>query len=145
MKCTIVASLLAVGAELVSGSPFSTRALDGSVVIRKSAQNSDVSVDTTVTIDLGGERTPQSLKVLSQPPKSVQLISTTSDAPFVTCDFTCGHRGQSNGQSVTCGSATMKSGAKSNILDASWVDSVESAICFVSATDPTVVPFDDGE
>src|ERR1700759_5597099 len=76
--------------------------------------------------------------VPSQRPKSFQMISTTSDAPYVTCDYTCGHRGQSDGKDITCGSTNMKFGAKSNVLDAAWVDSVDTARCFVSATDPTV-------
>ncbi|OCT50451.1 hypothetical protein CLCR_07708 [Cladophialophora carrionii] len=137
MKITAIASLLGTGAQLASGAPLAIRALGGTVVIRQSAQSSNAFIDTTVTIDLEGNRNPQALKVLSQRPKSVQAISTTSDAPFVTCDYTCQSRDGTNGDSVTCGSTTMKSGAESATLDVSWVDSVDSVICFVSATDPT--------
>jgi hypothetical protein len=65
MKSTVFVSLVAIGAQLVCGSPFSTRALGGTVVIRQSAENGDAFVDTTVTIDLEGDRIPQALKGLS--------------------------------------------------------------------------------
>ncbi|KIW27556.1 uncharacterized protein PV07_07284 [Cladophialophora immunda] len=144
MKIAAIATLLVIGTGSVSGHPPSTRALGGNVVVRKFATGSNTFVDTTVAIDVNGDKTLQSLKPLSHP-RAVQMISTTSDASYVTCDYTCGHRGAVDGKTAICGSTTMKFGAASNILDASWVDSVDEATCFVSATDPTVVHFDDGQ
>jgi hypothetical protein len=66
MKSTVFVPVVAIGAQLVCGSPFATRALGGTVVIRQSAENGDAYVDTTVTIDLEGDRTPQALKGLSK-------------------------------------------------------------------------------
>ncbi|KAH0846202.1 hypothetical protein FOPE_12588 [Fonsecaea pedrosoi] len=136
MKIIAIAALLTLSTGWVHGHPPPKRALGGSVVVRKFATGSDIFVDTAVVIDVNEDKTLHSLNLLSHP-QAIQMISTTSDASYVTCDYTCGHRGAMNGNAVVCGSTTMKSGAPSNILDASWVDSVEGATCFVSANDPT--------
>ncbi len=62
MKYTTAIPFLAMAVQLVSGHPLTTRALGGTVVIRQWAKNSDAFIDTTVTIDLDGDRTPQALE-----------------------------------------------------------------------------------
>ncbi|OAP61379.1 hypothetical protein AYL99_03582 [Fonsecaea erecta] len=158
MRIIGIAALLAINIGWVHGHPPSIRALGGNVVIRKFATGSNTFVDTTVAIEVDGDQTLESLnrsfsiiptlvpharadlferEALSHP-RAIQMISTTSDASYVTCGYTCGHRGAVDGKTVICGSTTMKFGAASNVLDASWVDAVDKATCFVSATDPTV-------
>lgn len=66
--------------------------------------------------------------------RAVQIISSNTDDNFVACKYTCRVEGALRG----CGATTIKFGEPSEVLDVSWVESVESAVCFRSALDPTV-------